>query len=110
MATTYNPRLITSGLHACFDAANPKSYPGSGNKWYDLHQGKQGTLNNGVTWASTWVGQTRWPTQGIYIGRDLNDSNYFFTGYIAMFRAYTVALSHAQLDENFATIRGRYGL
>jgi hypothetical protein len=36
MATNYNPRIVTDGLVLCLDAANPKSYPGSGTTWYDL--------------------------------------------------------------------------
>lgn len=34
----------------CLDAANSKSYPGSGNTWYDLsRRGYTGTLTNGTT-------------------------------------------------------------
>ena len=36
MATNYNPRTVTDGLVLCLDAANPKSYSGSGTTWYDL--------------------------------------------------------------------------
>ena len=36
MATNYNPRIVTDGLVLCLDAGNTKSYPGSGNTWYDL--------------------------------------------------------------------------
>ena len=32
----YGPRVVTNGLVLCLDAANPKSYPGSGSTWYDL--------------------------------------------------------------------------
>jgi hypothetical protein len=36
MAKHINSRIVTEGLVAYWDAANPKSYPGTGNKWYDL--------------------------------------------------------------------------
>jgi hypothetical protein len=36
MAYFHSPRLITEGLVLYLDAANPKSYPGSGTIWYDL--------------------------------------------------------------------------
>ena len=36
MAILYNPRIITDGLAMCLDAANTKSYPGSGTVWTDL--------------------------------------------------------------------------
>lgn len=39
MATVYNPQIVTNGLVLCLDAANPKSYPGSGITWGDLSGG-----------------------------------------------------------------------
>jgi hypothetical protein len=36
MATNYSPKISTDGLILCLDAANPKSYPGSGTTWFDL--------------------------------------------------------------------------
>ena len=45
MGIAYNPRTITDGLVLCLDAANPKSYPGSGTTWTDLSgRGNTGTL------------------------------------------------------------------
>lgn len=35
MAVLYNPVNITDGLFLCLDAADAKSYPGSGTTWYD---------------------------------------------------------------------------
>jgi hypothetical protein len=53
MAVNYNPRIITDGLVLCLDAANPKSYPGSGTTWTDLSgRGNNGTLVNGVGYTS----------------------------------------------------------
>jgi uncharacterized delta-60 repeat protein len=49
LAIFYNPRTITDGLVLCLDAANPKSYPGSGTTWFDLiRQNNNGSLTNGV--------------------------------------------------------------
>jgi hypothetical protein len=36
MGIAYNPKTVTDGLVLCLDAANPKSYPGSGTVWNDL--------------------------------------------------------------------------
>lgn len=36
MGTFYNSNISTNRLVLCLDAANPRSYPGSGNTWYDL--------------------------------------------------------------------------
>ena len=53
MAIFYNPRTITDGLVLCLDAANTKSYPGSGTTWTDLSgSGNNGTLVNGVGYNS----------------------------------------------------------
>ena len=46
MATNYNPRTVMDGLVIHVDAANPKSYPGSGSTWYDMStSGINGTLD-----------------------------------------------------------------
>jgi hypothetical protein len=36
MATNYSPKIVTDRLVLCLDAANVKSYPGSGTVWKDL--------------------------------------------------------------------------
>jgi hypothetical protein len=36
MAVIGGPDVVTDGLVLCLDAANPKSYPGSGTAWNDL--------------------------------------------------------------------------
>lgn len=52
MAIAYNPKIVTSGLILHLDAANTKSYPGSGSTWSDLSgNGNNGTINSGE-WIS----------------------------------------------------------
>jgi len=47
MATNYNPAIVTDGLVLCVDAANSKSYPGSGSTFFDLSgNNRHGTLLN----------------------------------------------------------------
>jgi len=36
MATHYNPKIVDNGLVLYLDAANPRSYPGTGTAWTDL--------------------------------------------------------------------------
>jgi hypothetical protein len=51
MGLNHSPRIVTDGLVLCLDAANKKSYPGSGTTWTDLSgNGNNGTLVNGVTY------------------------------------------------------------
>ena len=53
MALLHSPRIVTNGLVLCLDAANRKSYPGSGTVWRDLvGRGINGALTNGPTFSS----------------------------------------------------------
>jgi hypothetical protein len=57
MSLAHNPRIITDGLVLCLDAANTKSYPGSGTTWTDLSgRGNNGTLVNGVGYNGSNLG------------------------------------------------------
>ena len=50
---TYNTSVVRDGLIMHLDAANKKSYPGSGTIWKDLSgQGNNGTLINGVGYST----------------------------------------------------------
>lgn len=53
MATNYSPKIVTDGLVLALDAANLKSYPGSGTTWDDLSGNENnGTLINGVGYSN----------------------------------------------------------
>jgi hypothetical protein len=53
MGLAHSPSIVTNGLVMCLDAANTKSYPGSGTTWTDLTgNGINGTLTNGPTFNS----------------------------------------------------------
>lgn len=51
MALHHSPSIVTSGLVLCLDAANVKSYPGTGTTWFDI----SGNGNNGTIDASGFV-------------------------------------------------------
>ena len=53
MSTYYSPKVVSDGLVLCLDAANSKSYIGSGTSWNDLSgNNNNGTLVNGVGYNS----------------------------------------------------------
>lgn len=53
MALSHSPSIVTSGLILCLDAANPRSYSGSGTTWTDASGSSvKGTLTNGPTYNS----------------------------------------------------------
>jgi len=54
MAISYNTSIIRNGLVLYLDAANPKSYPGTGTSWFDLSGNRfHMSLKNGTSFNST---------------------------------------------------------
>jgi len=54
MGLEHHPRIVTNGLVGYWDAANTRSYSGSGNTWYDLTpNGNDLTLTNSPTFNSS---------------------------------------------------------
>jgi hypothetical protein len=54
MAIAYNTSMVIDGLVLSLDAANPKSYPGTGTTWFDLSRNNvDGTLTNGPTYNTS---------------------------------------------------------
>jgi hypothetical protein len=67
----HSPSIITNGLSLCLDAANSKSYPGSGTTWTDLSgNGNTGTLVNGVGYSGDNLGSLSFDGVDDYVGWD----------------------------------------
>jgi hypothetical protein len=75
MGVGYNPRIVTDGLVLCLDAANKRSYPGSGTTWIDKVGGNDGTLINGLTFSSDNGGSLSFDGGDDYV--DLNSFDFF---------------------------------
>jgi hypothetical protein len=57
MGVYAGPDVVEDGLVLALDAANPKSYPGSGTTWFDISgNGNIGTLVNGVGYSGDNLG------------------------------------------------------
>ena len=57
MGLSHSPKIVTNGLVLALDAANNKSYPGSGTSWNDLSgNSNTGTLTNGPTFSTGNLG------------------------------------------------------
>ena len=53
MSLSHSPSIVTTGLILCLDAANPKSYPGTGTTWYDVSgNGNNHDLTGSPPWAN----------------------------------------------------------
>jgi hypothetical protein len=124
---TYGVRLFvnSTNLNAIFDdnISTFQSLTTSGTnnyqdgKWYQVvvtHDGVNfriyvnGQLSNSRT--STWAGVTRWPTNGFNLGRDNNNSHYFFSGHIGSFKLYNKSLSSQEVLQNYNATKSRFGL
>lgn len=68
MAFNYSPKIVTDGLVFAVDAANKKSYPGSGTTWSDLAGSNDGTLINGPTFDSANGGSIVFDGTDDYVG------------------------------------------
>ena len=66
MAVHAGPDIVTDGLVLCLDAANPKSYPGSGVTWGDV-----GTNNNSFSLVNGPVYSTQ--NNGYFTFDGIND-------------------------------------
>jgi len=57
MGISRGPKIVSSGLVLCLDAANKLSYPGTGTTWTDLSgNSNNGTLTNGPTFNAGNMG------------------------------------------------------
>jgi hypothetical protein len=73
------PNIVTNGLVLHLDAANTKSYPGSGTTWVDKSgYGNNGTLTNGPTFSSLNGGSIVFDGTNDYVSI-LNNTTVSFT-------------------------------
>ena len=70
MSLGHGPSVVRTGLILALDAANIKSYPGTGTTWYDLSgNGAHGTINGTVSFVSSG-------SQSYFNFATASDSNY----------------------------------
>jgi hypothetical protein len=69
MAIRGGPDIVENGLVLALDAANVRSYPGTGTSWFDLSgNGNTGTLTNGPTFDSANGGSIVFDGVDDYVG------------------------------------------
>ena len=74
MAASSGPDIVEDGLVLYLDAANPRSYPGSGTVWNDMSgNGNNGTLKNGVGHDSLFEGRMIFDGGNDYVDLGLNN-------------------------------------
>ena len=68
MALAHSPRIVRDSLAFYLDAANTKSYPGSGTTWKDISgKGNDGTLTNDPTFSSDYGGKFNFDETNDYV-------------------------------------------
>jgi hypothetical protein len=68
MSLSHSPKIVRDGLVLYLDAANQKSYPGSGTTWMDLSGNENNAaLVNGVSYSSNNFGMLSGNTTNRYI-------------------------------------------
>jgi hypothetical protein len=101
MALTHSPRIVTDGLVLCLDAANPKSYPGTGTAWFDLSgNANNGTLRNSPTYGTDNLGKFVFDAVNDDIDCGNNSSINFGTGDFTVsvwFRRFSNATTNLRL-------------
>lgn len=77
MALQHSPSIVTSGLMLCLDAANPRSYPGSGTTWYDVSgNGYQALMSN--LSVANWV---TYNGNKVFETNDTNNQNFYIPSF-----------------------------
>ena len=67
MAINYNPTTVSDGLVLALDAANTRSYGGSGTTWTDIsYRGNNGTLTNGPAYTTVGFNEPFGGAGGVY--------------------------------------------
>jgi hypothetical protein len=102
MGVAYNSgSIVTQNLVLCLDAANRKSYPGSGTTWTDLSgRGNTGTLRNSPTYSADNLGKIVFDAVNDDIDCGNNSSINFGTGDFTVsvwFRRFSNATSNLRL-------------
>lgn len=81
MGIAYNTSIVRDGLVLHLDAANVKSYPGTGTTWSDLSgNGNNGTLVNGPLYSSDNNGILAFDGTDDYVSETVGLSDSFWQG------------------------------
>lgn len=84
MASSYYPKIVTSGLVMYADAANRVSHPGNGTVWYDLIRSNTGTYQNSPTFSGDYGGTMNFSGTNAYVYFASNTNYNFGTGDFAV--------------------------
>ena len=116
MSLSHSPKVVTDGLVLYLDAANKRSYPGTGATWSDLKGSNNGTLTNGLTFDGDNKGSIVFDGTNEYVSLNSNsltdgDSPFTVCAWVktsSSSRQFFFALDHlTHLDLNAYNTAGR---
>jgi len=106
MAFFRGPNMVTNGLVLALDAANTKSYPGSGTVWRDLSGSNiSGSLINGPTFSNTNNGVIVFDGTNDYV--DINNTYTFTSSSNFSVQLWVYFLNHSDRPTAAADIFGK---
>jgi hypothetical protein len=114
MSLFHGAKTVLSGLILSYDAANVKSYPGSGTTWYDLSgNGNHGTINLGEK-SNTWLQNSSNTSDFFYISTSNSTTinNTFSTttgGWTIEESVYTYSTNYPEADGGSVVSDNAYG-
>lgn len=73
MALNHSPKIVTDGLMLALDAANARSYPGSGSTWFDASGNNKDFTIDGATYNTNPNRFTLGNNEGDHIERTADD-------------------------------------
>ena len=103
MGIQYNPYIVTDGLVLCLDAANSRSYPGTGSTWADLAQDNDLTFNNSPTFQTNNGGRFQFDGSddyGEFSSLDITGGNNYTFMFVVDATA-TPSWNHYILDDSY---------
>jgi len=103
MSGKLGPDIVTDGLVLCLDAADKRSYPGSGNTWYDL----SGNNNDALKAGSQSPEYPLWNSNGYFIfsGGVIGNNYSRFEAVIPALNEITIEAFHYSTNTNGHIIR-----
>ena len=103
------PNIVTDNLTFALDAGSERSYSGTGTTSYNIINKETGTLNNNVSFDSTYGGFFEFDGVDDYI--EFADSNdYSFTNAVATWEAWVRPTGNAGVVEHNIMCKANYAL
>jgi len=106
------PKIVREGLTVLLDSRSSRSYPGTGNTWYDLSgNDNHASLYNFTGPGASNVGTNVTSTGSTFrVGGDTRDGTTIHNGTIPVVKVYDRVLSLQEIKANFNQYKNRFNI